>query len=257
MIFTGYVFSDSKHISPFLEEPMQGPTSRFCAELAKRLHCYVMAGYPERLAPHEVQTVTIEHGQTIQQVGANSAVVYDPQGNFVGNYRKTNLFKTDMPWARPGTGFMTLHLPPPLKTVCLGICMDLNSQPPAEWSLVDGPYEIADHCVEQNVDVLILLNAWLDSGEEPDEQRDWHTLNYWALRLRPLWVDHDKISSDQQALHVQAKETVAIICNRSGEENGETFAGTSALFSLPWGSGRPRLLHALGRHTEGIAIWVV
>lgn len=38
----------------------------------------------------------------VQQVGANSAVVYDPNGVRIGDYRKTNLFETDMTWAKPG-----------------------------------------------------------------------------------------------------------------------------------------------------------
>lgn len=103
----GYVFSDSTHILPYLEDPGKGPTSRFCATLAKNLHCYVTAGYPERLAPHERQPAVLEDGQMIQQVGANSAIVYDPQGKCVGNYRKTNLYDTDMTWARQGrSGFL-------------------------------------------------------------------------------------------------------------------------------------------------------
>lgn len=38
---------------------------------------------------------------------------------------------------------------------------------------------------------------------------------------------------------------------------GTTFAGTSAIFSLRQGSGRPKLLHSMGRHTEGVEIWTV
>ena len=40
----------------------------------------------------------------------------------------------------PGTGFATFDLPPPLGTLSLGICMDLNVQPPALWDDLDaGP----------------------------------------------------------------------------------------------------------------------
>lgn len=38
-----------------------------------------------------------------EEVGANSAVLYGPDGAFVGNYRKTNPFETDKTWAKPGT----------------------------------------------------------------------------------------------------------------------------------------------------------
>ena len=44
-----------------------------------------------------------ESGVQVQlQVGANSAVLYGPGGEYVGNYRKTNLYDTDMTWAKPG-----------------------------------------------------------------------------------------------------------------------------------------------------------
>ena len=38
----------------------------------------------------------------IEQVGANAAVLYGPDGEFGGDYRKTNLYTTDMTWARAG-----------------------------------------------------------------------------------------------------------------------------------------------------------
>lgn len=116
---------------------------------------------------------------------------------------------------------MTLHLPPPLGTVCLGICMDLNPQPPALWSLEDGPYEIADHCIEQNADVLILLNNWLDSRGAPEKPRDRSTQRYWAERLRPLWIEPDQgLPRGRHVALNEPKKTTVIICNRTGEENG-------------------------------------
>ncbi|TCD70160.1 Carbon-nitrogen hydrolase [Steccherinum ochraceum] len=265
MCFTGYVFSGSTHIAPYLEDPVTGPTSLFCSQLAQRVGCYVAAGYAERLATHEsIKTVVnlkedndgekalvMSVEKEVHQVGANSAVVFDPHGQRLADYRKTNLFRTDMTWAKPGTGFKTLRLPPPLNTVTLGICMDLNVQPPASWT-IDGPYEIAEHCVKTDTDILILLNAWIFSGDEDadadagDYPRDWGTLNYWASRLRPLW---SKGGLDD------GKETKVIFCNRCGEENGKIFAGTSAMFSMRRGSDQPVLMHALGRRNEEVGIW--
>ncbi len=82
----------------------------FCASLAARLRCYVVAGYPERLKPEEVRRVVLpasdhENGteaREIDKVGANAAALYGPDGEFVGDYRKTNLYETDMTWARAG-----------------------------------------------------------------------------------------------------------------------------------------------------------
>ena len=117
--------------------------------------------------------------------------------------------------------------------------MDLNTQPPAEWT-IDGPYEIADHCIQKKANVLLLLNAWLDSGTELEDKSDWRTLNYWAARLRPLWTrtedledegsdsdteDSQSETADQDEAAVvhhehPGPETLVIVCNRCGEENG-------------------------------------
>jgi len=101
MSIQGYVFPDAQSISPFLEDPRTGPTSTFCAQLAKRLHCYVFGGYPERLAPHEIDTADAELSGN-SKVGANSAIAYGPDGEWIGGYRKTNLYETDLTWAQPG-----------------------------------------------------------------------------------------------------------------------------------------------------------
>ena len=97
---SGYVFPNAQSIDPFLEYPGTGPTSRFCAQLAERLRCYVAAGYPERLASHELENEF--HNDS--RIGANSAVLYGPTGELIDNYRKTNLFETDITWAKPGIG---------------------------------------------------------------------------------------------------------------------------------------------------------
>lgn len=119
-----------------------------------------------------------------------------------------------------GNGFLSITLPDPLRRVTLGICMDINVQPPAEWTSLEGPYELATHTLSQRSNVLILLNNWLQSDEDKntsDDERSpsnanegdcpdgagpqhshthyndkgdfaWATLNFWAERLRPLWA---------------------------------------------------------------------
>ncbi|KAH7909243.1 carbon-nitrogen hydrolase [Hygrophoropsis aurantiaca] len=297
MIFTGYIFPDSASISQHLEHPILGPTSRFCAELARKLHCYVAAGYPERLGPHETDPATNNHNPSPQimtgadgsasqtRFGANSAVMYGPTGERLVNYRKSNLFKNDIPWAIPGTGFSTLLLPSPMGRTTLAICNDLNVQSPATWeSLESGPYELAQHCKSEGTQILVLLNAWLhpDGSGDPDSDEEqesvssrkdspgdigddldpeWKTLNYWAMRLRPLWAKeehHVEDGSESSPNNNPSPEhTFVIICNRFGDELGRTFAGSSALLSLHRGSGRPRLLHAMGQREEGVGIWTV
>ncbi|KDQ62726.1 hypothetical protein JAAARDRAFT_30627 [Jaapia argillacea MUCL 33604] len=265
MIFTGYVFPNAAFIRPYLEEPQTGPTSKFCAEMAKRLHCYVTAGYPELLKPSERVFGFDLEGNEVEKIGANSAALYGPGGEWVGGYRKTNLFQTDMSWAKPGTGFTTFSLPSPLDTMSMGICMDLNPQPPADWTLAERPYEIADYCLTKGTRVLVLLNAWLDSKRDEDDEVDKYVMNYWAARLRPLWVrppgegsEIDGSDNESVALHDhEGDETIVICCNRCGEDNGTIFAGSSAVFSCKRGSGRPKLLHAMGREDEGVEVWTV
>ncbi|KAF4617420.1 hypothetical protein D9613_006193 [Agrocybe pediades] len=278
MAFTGYAFGDATAILPHLEQPKTGATSQFCSEIAKLLQCYVLAGYPERLGEDELAEIEASakqrgdkplltpEGNEIHQVGANSAVFYGPDGAYIGGYRKTHLFHIDKSWAKPGTGFTTFTLPSPLQTLSLGICMDLNPQIP-EWTSEGGPFEIADYCLEKKSNVLILLNAWLDSRKEPDEERDWSTLNYWAVRTRPLWMDgrdgSDTSYSEGSAsppaaesiLDSDGQETVMIVCNRSGQENDNLYAGSSAIFSMQRGAGRPKLLDGMERREEDIRIW--
>jgi protein N-terminal amidase len=98
----GYVFPNAPSIAPYLEQPKTGPTSVFCKELAERLGCYVVAGYPERLKQHEVEKGTNNDGAEVDKIGANSAVLYGPGGEWIGGYRKTNLYETDMTWAKAG-----------------------------------------------------------------------------------------------------------------------------------------------------------
>lgn len=118
--------------------------------------------------------------------------------------------------------------------------MDLNPHPPANWTLSGGPYEIADYCrfsgpvpgiasesgTKSRTNILVLLNAWLDSGSDIESKWDVSTLNYWTARLRPLWdKEHNNSSTDEKSEEYgtdsRKKDTIVIICNRCGDDNGE------------------------------------
>src|SRR5882762_10601852 len=109
--------------------------------------------------------------------------------------------------------------------------MDLNPRSPS-WTIDGGPYELADHCLRTGSGLLILLNAWLDSEEENDMEEDISTMNYWATLLRPLWYRMDNneplIGEDHAEPRniSEGSETIVVICNRSGTENGEHFSYT-------------------------------
>lgn len=241
------MFPDTAAITPYLEHPYTGPTSTFCAELARSLQCYVAAGYPEKLEPHEHAPPLGGDSLSFHQprIGANSAVMYGPTGERIGAYRKTNLYKVDLPWAVPGSGFTTMTLPHPLGPTTLAICNDLNVQDPAVWeSLEEGPYELAQHCIRSGTRLLILLNAWLhpdEDGEEsdadsadstsPEQNEDtdemepnWEVMNYWAMRLNPLWETIRKATSENEKKPGECKipnELLVVVCNRFGNEGGE------------------------------------
>lgn len=106
LVHEGYIFQSSAAIRPHLEKPRTGPTSLFCSELAKHLQCYVVAGYPEALSQDELCKRMNYVGDVWQLEGANSAIVYGPAGEWVGGYRKTNLFKSDLPWAKAGRSIL-------------------------------------------------------------------------------------------------------------------------------------------------------
>ncbi|KAF5380705.1 hypothetical protein D9757_007013 [Collybiopsis confluens] len=102
---SGYNFENAQAISPYLEMPRTGSTSKFCSETAKHLKCFVLAGYPEQLAGDTEETNTRDRIETQTHahiIGANSAALYSPEGEQVGHYRKTNLFVTDKTWAKSG-----------------------------------------------------------------------------------------------------------------------------------------------------------
>lgn len=88
------MFPTPDSVKPFLEEPRTGVTSLFVQELSRKLACYVVAGFPERLEHDE------DHPGEL--VGANTAIMYGPSGEYVGKYRKTNLYQADLPWVKPG-----------------------------------------------------------------------------------------------------------------------------------------------------------
>src|ERR1700734_1864020 len=110
----GYMFPNAHSIRPYLEHPHHGPTALYCSDLALSLRCYVTAGYPERLSPNEVElsagaASSLDVGRYIEieteKIGANIAVLYGPDGKWIGGYRKTNLFNTDLTCVNAGTCF--------------------------------------------------------------------------------------------------------------------------------------------------------
>ena len=74
---------------------------------------------------------------------------------------------------------------------------------------------MADYCIAQDIDLLILPCAWCDSEQDPGNQWDLSTIDYWSRRLGPLWEE----TSDGAG---EGKSTTVVVCNRTGFERGET-----------------------------------
>jgi protein N-terminal amidase len=131
-----------------------------------------------------------------------------------------------------GTGYANFsNLLGPLDTLSLGICMDLNPLPTSiEWP---APCELASFALSRRSRVLVLLCAWLDSDQHPDDVKwDLTTVVYWRQRLLPLW------STDSPDLRPMPEylapsdhdETIVVICNRIGTERGMPVVRPPVLF---------------------------
>jgi protein N-terminal amidase len=119
MALSGYMFPTPTSILPYLEPTTSGPTTQLAQSLARRLKCHVVAGYPEALHTPQTSSNSGEGGSSSGMgeaggkemkalegegtgVGYNSAVIVGPDGEVVGNYRKSFRFETDKNWAREG-----------------------------------------------------------------------------------------------------------------------------------------------------------
>jgi deaminated glutathione amidase len=99
-------------------EPIPGPSTQRLAALARGLGVYLLAG------------------SLLERGGAkafNTSVLFDPQGEIVGRYRKVHLFDVDIPGQvsvresdtrAPGAEVVTV--PTPLGTIGLSVCYDLR-----------------------------------------------------------------------------------------------------------------------------------
>jgi protein N-terminal amidase len=97
--------------------------------------------------------------------------------------------------------------------------MDLNPFTPGDRKIDTWQYELADYCLASTTDLLVLLNAWLDPGNEADDEPSWTTLGYWAARSRPLWSKcKESLETDKPSYN---RYTTFVVCNRTGEENGK------------------------------------
>ncbi|KAK4993791.1 hypothetical protein LTR50_000004 [Elasticomyces elasticus] len=221
MAFTGYNFPSLAAITPYLEPTASGPSTAWAIRTARRLHCTVTVGYPERTL-------------TTPSRNYNATITISSSGDVIAAYHKSFLYYTDETWASEGHGFFVKPLPGldrlgglagtgGEKLVAHGICMDIN---PYRFEAPWDAYEFAQHCVRGGAELVVLSMAWLtrllpqEITVQPS-QPDTETLSYWVQRFQPI-------------IKGGRDEGVVVVCaNRSGVEgsefNGEQGRGIDGL----------------------------
>ena len=174
MALTGYVFPNPGAARMVAEASDGGPTFELASRFAKRHHAYFVIGYPEAGPDGRL---------------FNSAMIFDPNGRQLLNYRKRLLYDQDETWAQPGdTEYPLIETPFGLLTA--GICMDLNDD------------AFIDHLFDARPDVVAFPTNWLD--------QNFDVRLYWRWRLQgyPCWL---------------------VAANTYGVEEGIPFRGRSAI----------------------------
>lgn len=169
---TGYSFHNRAHILPYTSKVGTGPSFEFAQEVSKRFSCYTVMGYPER--SEEKSGFTNLY---------NSAVMTNPEGKVVMNYRKSFNYFTDDDWGckENPEGFSGFELPVKgtdidtgketivhLRT-SMGICMDLSNY---KFEAPFTDYEFSSFNLDRGSELVICPMAWLHSKSITRDSKD-------------------------------------------------------------------------------------
>ncbi|GMF02295.1 hypothetical protein B5S28_g2582 [[Candida] boidinii] len=159
LALTGYNFASKKDIEPYLEIQGKGTTYNWAKEISSKYNCHTLIGYPEK----KYFTETTNKGTSDFKI-YNSAVLVNPQGEIIHNYRKTFLYETDETWgcSESPTGFETFDFnikDKKIKTT-IGICMDLN---PYKFKAPFGAFEFGNHVVKTDARLVLVPTAWMNT----------------------------------------------------------------------------------------------
>lgn len=164
---TGYSFRSKDEIMEYTCKMNEGPSFQLAQKVSKTFNCYTVIGYPEKFT---------DHNNALKLY--NSAVVVDPQGNLVFNYRKSFLYDTEENWdcEENPNGFETFPLTfkqkakpigiPDAKPcditlkTAIGICMDLS---PYKFEAPFNDFEFATFNIDKKTDLILCPMAWLHS----------------------------------------------------------------------------------------------
>ncbi|VEU21400.1 DEKNAAC102232 [Brettanomyces naardenensis] len=257
LAITGYNFQSRAHIIPYLETIGGGRSYQLGRELSTKYQCHTLLGYPERYPINESGAFKIY----------NSAVLISPTGSVIYNYRKSFLYETDEQWGceESPDGFQSFDLNingRRLKST-IGICMDLN---PYKFKAPFDEYEFATFCYENDVDLVLVPTAWLNSKWSED-WTDTDVKEYSKLysEEEPVEVNVDPAQNDilmtpdtdeqfrrgspdkktgrywvlrMNPLYTNphpGKRKLVVICNRSGMEDKMMYAGTTSIMRFDGG----------------------
>lgn len=180
---TGYSFHSTNDINPYITTTENSKSFKFAQRVSNLFNCYTILGYPE------------EHISNETTNWYNSAMVVDPQGELIFNYRKSFLYDTEYEWdcKENPNGFQkfpltfekcatTLDSPiadtstPQDITLnaSIGICMDLN---PYKFEAPFNKFEFASFNLENDIDLIICPMAWLHSQSVTSQDKDQKDIN--------------------------------------------------------------------------------
>lgn len=158
---TGYNFHTKDEIKPYLSTQDEGVSAQLAKAVSKKFGCFTVIGYPEQTKTGELY---------------NSALVVNPSGKVVFNYRKSFLYDTDEEWGcrENPAKFQTFTLPFEAKATdpqgkvrdvdlitSIGICMDLN---PYKFKAPFNSFEFSSFNLDHSSELIICPMAWLHSS---------------------------------------------------------------------------------------------
>ncbi|EEB05462.1 N-terminal amidase Nta1 [Schizosaccharomyces japonicus yFS275] len=230
MALTGYNFRSKAEILPFAEsrDRFDGASLKFAKTISRLFSCHTIIGFPE----------IIKNCDKNAQL-YNSTALLGPDGDLLHVYHKHFLYETDKSWAIPGDAFHMYNVDG-LGPISMAICMDIN---PFDFKASFDEFEYANFVKSRlstlsQRPVLCLSMSWLASENDKNllQQNgpDITNINYWATRLSPLIE----------------KDVVIAIANRTGEERGITFAGTSCI--MTFAKGKVNVHGLLGMKEDGV-----
>ncbi|KAI5464369.1 carbon-nitrogen hydrolase [Mariannaea sp. PMI_226] len=234
LAFSGYNFKSLREIYPFLELSDSGITSLWARTVALRYDCVVIAGYPEKADISRKWPTGPEY--------YNSAILVNEDGEIIANCRKSSLFRTDETWALEGNGGFCDAFVPRLGNVSMGICMDIS---PDNFEKTQNEPSFASHVLQVNSNLVVISMAWMTKDDPcvfsrlPNEP-DMESLTHWITHLESL------IRSENR------DEIIVVFCNRTGHENGATYAGTSAVIGVQ--DGEVNVYSLLGRGEKDLLV---